>query len=120
MSERGNSESLQWTLLVPLLLSLCLGLIQTGIWLYGRSVAADAAHVVAQEVAWERRGESEARAVGERIAFAGGLTVTDVSVERSATEVRVRLAAHVPTFFDVGQGAITEVAVVPVEEVREP
>ena len=43
MSERGLADSLQWAVLVPALLGLVLGTIQTGIWLHGRTVASDAA-----------------------------------------------------------------------------
>ncbi|WP_415153283.1 TadE/TadG family type IV pilus assembly protein, partial [Propionicimonas sp.] len=41
------AESTQWTVLLPTLLLLVLGLVQVGVWLYSRTVAAQAAATVA-------------------------------------------------------------------------
>ncbi|QLQ14410.1 MAG: pilus assembly protein [Micropruina sp.] len=118
MTERGVSESVQWSLLVPVLVALVLGLIQTGIWLHGRSVASDAALATAQEVAWARSGDAEAARVGQRVAHAGGMDTVSVTVHRGSGAVQVEVAGSVPVFFDVGQGRISESVVLPMEEQR--
>lgn len=118
MSERGASESTQWSLLVPVLMALVLGLIQTGIWLHGRSVVSNAALAVAQEVAWSRADDAAAAALGRRVAGSGGVTGVGVSVVRRSGLVEVRVFGQVPTFFDIGQGRVSEVAVLPLEQQR--
>lgn len=119
MSERGLAESLQWAVLVPMLLALVLGTIQTGIWLHGRTVVSDAALAAAEEVAWGRATDAEARRVAEAIADAGGVSEVSVGINRGAL-VEVRVSGRVATFFDVGQGRLSEVAVLPHERTTRP
>ncbi len=120
MSERGLADSLQWAVLVPALLGLVLGTIQTGIWLHGRTVASDAALAAAEEVAWSRSTDAEARAVAEGIAADGGVVGVSVSIDRTGALVEVRVSGRVTTFFDVGQGRLSEVAVLPLERATRP
>ncbi len=120
MSERGLAESTQWALLVPVLLAMILGLIQTGIWLHGRTVAASAALTAAEQIAWARSDQAQARLAADRVAAAGGLVETSVAMNTAGAEVRVTVSARVPTFFDLGQGRLREVAVLPLERVSRP
>ncbi|MDN5565044.1 MAG: pilus assembly protein, partial [Luteococcus sp.] len=63
--ERGLSESLQWAVLLPVVMLTVLGIIQSGIWLHGRSVAANAALAGAEAQALSGAGGGTgARVVG--------------------------------------------------------
>ena len=118
MSERGVSESTQWALLISALMLIVLGTIQSGVWLHGRNVAAQAASAAAEHVAWGRGSDGEAVAMGRRIASAGGLTGADVRVERRAETVRVTVSGYAPLIIDLGLGNVAEHAVMPLERTR--
>lgn len=120
MSERGTAESTQWALLFPALLLLTLGLVQTGIWLHGRSVVANAAALVADLEAERGTSREGSVAAGERLARAGGATDVSFRIGRAADTVTVTAVATIPVFFDVGQGTITERAVRAAERVTTP
>lgn len=115
MSERGVSESTQWALLVPVLMLVVLGTIQAGIWLHGRTVAAQAAGAAAEQVAWSRASDGEASAMGRRIAGSGGLQNAQVLVDRSGGNVRVTVSGRPALIFDLGLGAVTEHVLMPLE-----
>ncbi len=115
MNQRGISESSQWALLTPLVMLLTLGLVQLGVWLHARTVAGEAAATVADLMA---AGSPGATAAGERVAGAGGLQQVAISSTLDGGLVVVTVTGRVPIFFDVGQGAITERAVLPVEKAR--
>lgn len=117
MSERGVAESTQWALLIPALLLVVLGTIQAGVWLHGRTVAADAAGAAAEQVAWARASDAEAAALAGRIAGSGGLQSAEISVTRSAGAVRVSVVARAPMILDLGFGTVREHAVMPLEQV---
>ncbi len=115
MSERGVSESTQWAILIPVLMLVVLGTIQAGIWLHGRTVAAQAAGAAAEQVAWARGSNGDAAAIGRRIAEAGGLQEAQVRVDRSVDSVRVTVTARAAMIIDLGLGAVSEHAVMPLE-----
>lgn len=115
MSERGNSESTQWALLIPALMLVVLGTIQAGVWLHGRNVAAQAASAAAEHLAWGRGSDAEAVAMGRRIAGAGGLAGADVRIERGSGAVRVEVTGRAPSIIDLGLGTVAEHAVMPLE-----
>ena len=115
MSERGVSESAQWALLIPVLMLVVLGSIQAGVWLHGRNVASQAAAAATEHVAWDRGSDTDAAAMARRIADAGGLTGAAVRIERSPGAVRAVITARVPLIIDLGLGAVTEHAVMPLE-----
>lgn len=114
--ERGLAESTQWALVLPTLLAVVLGLVQTGVWLYGRTVAAQAADAAADAAALGRPIEPAAVAIASR----GGLTEVVVRASRDTRMVTVTVSGRVPTFFDVGQGEVSGRAVVPLEQVTRP
>lgn len=116
MNERGVSESTQWALVVPALLAVVLGLVQTSVWLHGRTVAGHAASAAADAAALGRPLEPAAASIAER----GGLRQVTVQTRRDGRLVTVTVSGRVPTFFDLGQGRVTGQAVVPLEEVTGP
>lgn len=111
--ERGLSESTQWALVLPTLLAVVLGLVQTGVWLHGRTVAAQAAGAAADAAAVGRAAEPAARAIASR----GGLTDVTIRASRGTGTVTVTVSGRVPTFFDLGQGQVSGQAIVPLEQV---
>lgn len=115
--QRGVAESTQWAMLMPLVLALVLGLVQLGVWLHARTVAAQAAAAVADLRAVGPAAEVQARTTGRRIATEGGLEQVQISVEADAGHLVVTLSARTPVFFDVGQGRIVERAVLALERV---
>ena len=117
MNQRGVAESTQWAILLPSMLALVLGLVQVGVWLHSRTVAAQAAAVVADLRATGRHADAAAREAGRRVAAAGGLDQVVIGVDADAGRLVVTVSARAPLFFDVGQGAIVERAVLPLEEV---
>ncbi len=120
MNQRGVAESTQWAVLLPVLLLLVLGLVQTGVWLYSRTVAAQAAAAVADLRATGPAADSAAREAGRRVAGAGGLEQVEISESTEAGHLVVTVSGRAPVFFDLGQGRIVERAVLPVEAVTEP
>jgi Flp pilus assembly protein TadG len=120
MNQRGVAESTQWALLLPTLLLLVLGLVQTGVWLYSRTVAAQAAAAVADVRATGPAADDAARQTGRRIAAAGGLEQVEISETSDGGHLVVTVTARAPVFFDLGQGRITERAVLPIEQVTQP
>lgn len=113
MNERGLAESTQWAIVLPTLLAILLGLVQTGVWLYGRTVAVQAAGAAADAAAMGLAIEPAAAVIAGR----GGLTEVTVQASRDGGTVMVTVTGHVPTFFDLGQGRVSGQAVVPVERV---
>ncbi|MEU1900949.1 TadE/TadG family type IV pilus assembly protein [Nocardiopsis dassonvillei] len=76
----------------PALLLLVLLVVQTALWMHGDHVVADIARRTAEQSRTAGGGTSVADGVGG--SFLSGL---DVSVNRSAQEVRVVVDAEVPT-----------------------
>lgn len=118
--ERGLSDSVQWAILVPVILLTVLGLIQVGIWMQGRSVASNAAVAGAEEAALLGAGPDSAREVAQKIADDGGLKDTHVDVEVRTTTVRVSVKGRMPSFLDLGLTAVDEGATRPRERVTQP
>lgn len=116
MNERGLAESTQWALVLPTLLAVLLGLVQTGVWLHGRTVATQAANAAADAAALGRPPEPAAAAVAHQ----GGLGEVAVRTSRNGRLVTVTVSGRVSTFFDIGQGQVSGYAVVPLEAVTAP
>lgn len=118
--ERGLSQSVQYALIIPVLMLSTLGIIQAGIWVHGRNVAERAADAAADAA----RGADSAAGAGvsaaRQIAAAGGLTQVGVSVSRGPQQVDVTVTGTIPMFFDLGMGSVTERASAPVERVTQP
>ncbi|MGB7963129.1 MAG: TadE/TadG family type IV pilus assembly protein [Propionicimonas sp.] len=120
MNERGLAESTQWAIVMPALLGLVLGLVQTGIWLQGRSVASQAAAAAADVRASGAKFQAEAEAIATAIAHHGGLTEVAVSTSQRHGRVQVTVAGRTQVFLDVGQSRVVEHATLPWEQVTSP
>lgn len=114
--ERGLSESTQWALVLPALLAVVLGLVQTGVWLHGRTIASQAAGAAADAAALGRPIDEAAAAIASR----GGLIDVTIQTSQDGGTVTVTVSGRVPAFFDLGQGQVSGHAVVPLEEVTRP
>jgi Flp pilus assembly protein TadG len=111
------AESTQWAILLPTLLLLVLGMVQLGVWLYSRTVAAQAASVIADLRATGPATDTAARLAGARIAAQGGLQQVEVSVATEDGHLVVTVSGRAPLFFDIGQGLVIERAVLPLERI---
>ena len=120
MNQLGVAESTQWAILFPVLMLLVLGLVQVGVWLYSRTVAAQAAAAVADLRVAGSAADPAARQAGQRIAAAGGLEQIEISVDAGSDHLVGTVSGRAPLFFDMGQGWITERAVLPLERVTRP
>lgn len=118
--DRGMSGSVQWAILVPVILLTVLGAIQVGLWAYGRTVASHAAIAAAEEAALLGASEADARALGTEIASGGGLTDIQVQLVVDAGTARVTVRGRMPTFVDLGQTRVSEQATRPREQVTRP
>ena len=87
--DRGNAEM---AIAAPVLLVLVMLVIQTALWMHGDHVVADIARRTAEQSRTAGGGTSVAEQAGG--SFLSGL---DVSVNRSAEEVRVVVDAEVPS-----------------------
>lgn len=117
--ERGLSESLQWTLLAPLVVLVIVGAIEAALVLQARAVVAQAALAGAEAQAVAGSGDSgasgSADAAARAVARGAGLSRLQVSTTTSDAAVRVVVQAHVNLPIDLGFGAIQSAATVPVE-----
>lgn len=119
-SDRGLTNSLQFTVIVPALMLATFGLIQAGLWLHAGNVAAEAV-TAAADVARNYDGDPTAgRQAAYRIAAVGGLTDVQLTISRQPREVSVTMVARPPVIFDLGLGRVTETATAPLERVTTP
>lgn len=122
-ADRGMSESVSWALIMPVLMLCLLGLIQLAVWLHGQNTARSAAATAADLAAVSGPGGGaggQAQQGAMAVATAGGLEGIQVSVDRGADSVAVRVEATVPLFFDLGQGRVQATSRAPVERVTRP
>jgi hypothetical protein len=119
-NERGLSQSVQYAVILPTVMLTTLGIIQAGVWIHGRDVAARAANGAADVARGSYGSADAARDMGERLARAGGLEDVRVAVTRGPAKVDVTVSATAPLFFSVGLARIQETATIPVERVTSP
>lgn len=111
---------MQFAIVMPLLMLISLGIIQAGVWLHGRNVAAEAANAAA-DVARSYGGDDvDAERAAHRVAAVGGLQDVVVRIDPDGRVVRVHLSARTPLIFDIGRGRITATATAPMERVTTP
>ena len=101
------SESVQWTLLTPLVLTIVLGIIQLGLWGHGRIVALNAAGAGAEKAALITATRPQAEEAALAIARHGGLTDIDIQIDANGTEVVARVTGRVAGLIDLGITSIT-------------
>jgi hypothetical protein len=117
---RGLSNSIQFAVVMPLLMLISLGIIQAGVWLHGRNVAAEAANAAADLARTYGGDHGEAERSARRIAAVGGLEDVEVDIDPDGRIVRVRLSARAPMIFAIGLGRIASTATAPMERVTSP
>ena len=115
VDERGMSESLQWSVLLPLVMLMILGLIQAGVVLHGRNVVASAALAAAEAQAVAGDGEQAALRVAHAMVDPDGVTLERVEVGGDADTVNVRVVARIPVWFDLGLSRVESTASQPRE-----
>ncbi|RCK70450.1 pilus assembly protein [Desertihabitans brevis] len=116
--ERGVSESVQWALVVPVLLTTLLAVIQLGVWVHGRNTVRHAAVAGAEAAAVADSSASRSRAeqaAGE-VTRAGGLHSVQVRVRSTDGRVEVTTTAQVDLVVDLGLGRVSGTANVPREQ----
>lgn len=117
--ERGLATSTAWAVLVPLLLTLILGLIQTGAWLHARMATTTAASTASQQLAALNPSEPAARDAATRIAAQAGLTDIEFTATRTTTEVTVTITGTALSLIP-GTVRISAQATHPLERVTRP
>jgi Flp pilus assembly protein TadG len=117
--ERGASETVQWALVVPVLLTTLLAIIQVGVWTHGRATVRHAAAAGAEAAASADSGATRGRAerTATEVARAGGLDGVRVEVRTRAGQVEVTTTARVDLLVDIGLSTVSGSASLPLEEV---
>lgn len=118
--ERGLSESVQWTVLTPLILMIVLGILQLGLWGYGRTVALNAAAAGAEEASPQSATTAQGADVARSIALAGGLSDLQVRVVLSGDDVVATVAGRMPGLIEVGVTKVEARVTRPKEQVTVP
>jgi Flp pilus assembly protein TadG len=119
-AEHGLTSSLQFAVIVPVLMLATFGLVQAGLWLHARNVAAEAANAAADVARSYDDDPTAARRTANEIAEVGGLTGVIVAIQRHQRYVAVTIVARAPIVMDLGLGRITETATAPLERVTPP
>jgi len=114
------SESVQWTVLAPLVLMIVFGILQLGLWGHGQIVAGDAAGAGAEEAAPLSSSAGAGEAIARSLAARGGLTDVEVRVASTGASVTVSVIGRVPGLVDVGISRIAAQATRPKERVTQP
>jgi hypothetical protein len=116
--DRGALSANVWA--VQLAVLVLFAVVQVSLWFYGRAVATAAAQHGLDSARVATGSESAAiTTVNQFLAQVGGLDLTSVEVQRSATEVTVAIDGEVPSvvpFFDV---PVTVSLSAPVERIVE-
>lgn len=113
------TESVQWTLIIPVVLLTLLSAIQVATWAHGRHTIRQAAAAGAEAAAFspEGSGGAEARRVAASVAESGGLHSVSVQVSVTPGEVDVVATGRVDLIVDLGLGTVTAQAQAPRERV---
>lgn len=115
-TDRGLSESVQWTLLATTTVLFVIAAVQTAIVLHTRSVVANAALAAAEARALlDAPGDSAVEAA-RSVASQSGLTSISVTSSLEPTLVTVTVISPVPVLVGLGPRQVSATATVP----REP
>lgn len=117
-NERGYSESVQWAMLIPLVMLLLLGAIQVGVWWHGRNTVLHAAAAAAEAESAYFAAPGSGQRAAETIAAAGGVAGVTVAVSRNTDRVDVMVSGTVPLLIDLGMSQVTQRASSPREHAR--
>lgn len=113
--ERGLAESLQWTIIWPVVMLAILGTIQIGMWWHTRLTVGEAAAGALDVLTVSKSTPAQAEAVAAQIAAAGGVDHIEMSTTRTATGVEVTVSAKVPSLVDLPLGEVRQSATGPRE-----
>ncbi|HOA89095.1 TadE family protein [Propioniciclava tarda] len=119
-NQRGLSESVQWVMITPVLMLVVLGIIQLGLWGYGRTVVANAAGAAAEEAAPLGATLAQGTAVGRSLATRGGLSDIAVSVTYSGDDVVARVSGRMPGLVDLAAPSLVAQVTRTRESVTQP
>ena len=114
------SESVQWTVLAPLVLMVVFGILQLGLWGHGQIVANDAAGAGAEEASPLSSTAAAGEAIARDLAVRGGLSDVRVRVSVSGGTVIATVTGRVPGLIDVGISRIAAQSTRPQERVTSP
>ena len=107
--ESGMSESVQWAVLLPLLL-LCLGgSIQVGVWLHASNSCRQAAGTGADVAAIS--GLNAAQEAAAEVAHSADLTNVNVVIVEHKDSWEAVVTGQAKMFFDLGQGTVRASAI---------
>jgi len=97
------AESVQWAILMPLVVTCVIGVIGVSQWLSGRSAAQDAAFAGAESGAVSGDDAVKAAtAAAARVAESSGLVDVVVVTQLQDGQLSVEVSARVPTFLPNG------------------
>jgi Flp pilus assembly protein TadG len=96
------AESVQWAILMPLVITCLIGIIGVCLWLSGRSAAQEAAFAGAETGALLGADSGQAVTAATQVAQSSGLDDIVVRVQSQNGELTVDVSARVPTFLPNG------------------
>jgi len=91
------AESVQWAMLLPLLIACLVGIIGVCVWLAGRSAAQEAAYAGAAAAAVWHGDPAQATQAATRVAEGSGLSDVVVQVGAQGTLITVTVTGRVST-----------------------
>ncbi len=115
MGTADTSGSLQWALLIPVVLLCLLGSIEWAISARGQSAANEAAWIGAEAVTVIRGSETQARQAALDVARRGGLNGATVNIACSSTICRVTVSGSAPSLIPHVRPPITATVSLPLE-----
>ncbi len=115
-TDRGLSDSVQWTLLASTAVLLVIGAVQLAILLHTRSVVANAALAAAEARALLGASSQAADDAAQVVASQSGLSSITVASSVAPTLVTVTVTSPVPALVGLGPHQVSATATVP----REP
>lgn len=116
--ERG-SVSIQMVFLMPVLFAIAFTGLQAGLYFYGRSAAMAAATTGARAAAAENGTSADCQAAARSFIASLGdvLTNPDISCNRTATRVEVRVSGTILSVIPSWDPRVEQVSSLPVERV---
>ena len=114
-TDRGLSDSVQWTLLATSTVLLTIGAVQVAIDLHTRTVVANAALAAAEARALLGASAGAADDAARTVASQSGLSSVSVSSSVAPTLVTVTVTSHVPVLVGLGPREVSATATIPKE-----
>lgn len=115
--ERGVSESVQWSLVIPLVLVVLVAAVQGALWLRARQAAQHAAAAAAEVEAGHGATAGSGRDAALRLTDRAQLRDVSVRVDGDAREVRVWVTGRSVQLLPLFDTAVSEWAAAPRERV---